>query len=167
MLSLRSTKVLPLALALAAAVGLSATPAHANGPSRWIAAMPFGAGQFQNGDVGLGIFFAGSEAALGVTSIVTGVLTMHLASASETKVTPDGRKYYLDRAEANDRIRTLTTMNRIAFASLAAFAVAGVVEAQINFGPRRAVPAEPAAPSITVSAAPVPGGGLIGFRAEF
>jgi hypothetical protein len=48
----------------------SAAHADENG-SRWIAAMPFGAGQIQNGDTGLGVFFAVGEALLGGATITT------------------------------------------------------------------------------------------------
>lgn len=78
MSTLRLARILPFALV--AAISLSAAPARADEPSRWIAALPFGVGQFQNRDVGLGSFFASSEALMGATSIVTAAVEMKLGS---------------------------------------------------------------------------------------
>src|SRR5262245_33265473 len=50
--------------------------------SRWLAAIPFGVGQFQNGQTGLGYAFLISEALLAGTSITAGVIHMQLVSDS-------------------------------------------------------------------------------------
>ena len=46
--------------------------------SRWIAALPFGVGQFQNGQEGLGYALLVSEALLAGASITSGVIYMEL-----------------------------------------------------------------------------------------
>jgi len=157
---MRSSRLLPFALA--AALGLSAAPARAEGESRWIAALPFGAGQFQNGDTGLGIFFAAGEALLGATSIGAVVAVNSLASR-DLGLRPSSS----DMSAVNESIRTAVTVNRIAFTSWAALTVAGIVEAQIRFAPRRRACLEPPRPSITPTVVPVAGGGLLGVRATF
>jgi hypothetical protein len=163
MLGLRSCSV--LSLALAASVGLSTAPARAEGPapcgSRWIAVLPFGAGQFQNRDVGLGIFFAAGEAALAGTSIATTLVVDKLAS---TNVFAPGPRPSI--ARLNDQLRTVTVVNRMAFAGWAALTAVGLIEAQVSFGPRRA-DEKSAPPSLAVAAASVPGGGMVGLHAAF
>jgi hypothetical protein len=145
-------------MALATAIALSTAPARADETgSRWLAALPFGVGQFQNGDVGLGIFFAAGQALLAGTSIATRLMVSSLASQS-----PAGPR--VDIPALNARLATAVTVNRIAFAGWAALTVAGVVEAEVSFGPRRAAPREP---SIKATAAPLPGGGMVGLRASF
>jgi hypothetical protein len=155
MLILRSSRLLPVALA--AAMGLSAAPARAEGESRWLAAVPFGAGQFQNGDVGLGIFFAAAEGTFGATSIATVVAVNLLASRD---VGPDPRGAH--RASLNKSIHTLTVANGVAFTGFALLAVSGVIEAQVNFTRKtRRLPA------IVPVAAPIPGGALLAARGTF
>lgn len=155
MLILRSSKLIPFALA--AAIGLSSTPARAEGESRWLAAVPFGAGQFQNGDTKLGIFFAASEATLGAATIGTLVAVRVLASR-DIGEDPTGAT----RASLNRSMRTLATVNRFAFAGWAALAVAGVIEAQGNFARK-----ERRRPAIVPVATPIPGGALLAVHGTF
>jgi hypothetical protein len=112
MSALCPARILPFALV--AAVGLSAAPARADDTSRWIAALPFGAGQFQNGDV-----------------------------------------------------RAVTTTNRVTFTAWAVLTAASVIEVQVNLVPRRAAPGHQRCPLVAATAAPIPGGGLVGVRAAF
>jgi len=49
----------------------------------------------------------------------------------------------------------------------AALTAAGVIEAQVSFAPRRAACREQPCPSFMATAAPVPGGGLLGIRGAF
>lgn len=164
MLALRSSRLLPLAAA--AAIGLAATPAHAHEPSRWIAALPFGVGQFQNGDVGLGVTFATGQTLLGATSIASAVMVAHLSSAGAAARHPStGRP--VDLTRLNGSIRAATTVNHIAFASWAALAVAGVIEAQVSFAPQRATPASAPLSRVRATAAPLPGGAFVGLSALF
>lgn len=164
MVAVRPARI--LTLALVAAVGLSAAPARADDASRWIAALPFGAGQFQNGDVSLGIFFAGGEVLLGATSIATAAIVMSWASIDVHRRDPD-TGWHVDVPALNDRVHTATTVNRVAFTGWAVLTAAGIIEAQVNFGPRCAVSGHQIGPSVTATAAPVPGGGLVGVRAVF
>jgi hypothetical protein len=154
-----------LSLALAAALGLWAAPARGDDTrARCIAAIPFGAGQFQNGDVGLGITFAAGEVLLGGGSIATAVIVNALASTRVSFATP------VTIAARNDHISDVVTVNRVLFAGWAALAVTGVIEAEVTIGHPRAAPKDaPSAPSpsVTATAAPIPGGASLGLRAAF
>jgi len=163
MARLRSSSTLPVALA--AALWLASAPARADPPpcpepvgSRWIAALPFGAGQFQRRDIGLGAFFAAVEAVSGGLTIGTFVAVRELSSSS---VPPSGYQ------RVNDKMRTLAVVNRTAFAAWAAFTVAGVIEAQMSFGPRRRPAGQERRPAFAATAAAVPGGGTLGVRVAF
>lgn len=157
---LRSSRLLPMAIAMA--VGLSSAPARAEGTSsRWIAALPFGIGQFQNDNFALGIAFAAAEVGLAGASIATALLTRNLAS---TRVTA-GK--FVDLTALNDSLRATVRANQVTFAAWAALTAAGVIEAQVSFAPRRAACREQPCPSFMATAAPVPGGGLLGIRGAF
>jgi tetratricopeptide (TPR) repeat protein len=94
--------------------------------SRWIAALPFGIGQFQNQNRRLGIMFAVMESAFLAASIATFV--GHNSLRDETP-TPDE----VGRAERVER--ALRIGNWISAAGLLSFYVAGVVEAEVRFKP--------------------------------
>jgi hypothetical protein len=153
---LRASRLLPLALA--ATIGLAAGPARAEG-SRWIAALPFGAGQFQNGDFALGIVFSAGEAALAGLSIATAVRT-HLLTSHASNGPPD-------LAALNSSLRTSVLTNQIAFGGWGALTVAGIAEAQVRFVPRRDDCGATPCPSVTATLAPFPGGALLGIRGAF
>ncbi len=153
----------PLPLAAAAAIALAAAPARADDAlARSIAAVPFGAGQFQNGDTALGICFAAGEALLGGASIATMLLANHLAS-----VTPSGPTQPAAVASLNQRIDGTVTANRVSFAGWAALTAAGIIEAEVTFAPRRAAPPDGERPSLSATLAAVPGGGFLGLRGRF
>src|SRR6185437_9441360 len=109
---LRPSRSWSLPLAAAAAIALAAAPAHADDAlARWIAAVPFGAGQFQNGDTVLGVCFAAGEALLGGASIATVLLTNHLAS-----VTPSAPVRPAEITSLTRSIDAAATANRVTFA---------------------------------------------------
>jgi hypothetical protein len=156
---------IPLSLALAGALSFGAAPAHAEDTrARLIAALPFGVGQFQNGDVSMGLVFAAGEAILGGASIAMVVVFNRLTSASLSPP-PPGRG--IDFAALNDRLAGVTTANRVLFTAWATFTVLGVVEAEVRLGAARTTPRDSQGPSVAATAAPVPGGALIGLRAKF
>lgn len=139
---------------------------------RWLASVPFGVGQFQNGDRGLGWLFLVSEAVtLGVT--VGGVLTeIELATLADSPRV-DGVRLN----QSLDRARLTWTVSSYAFAAIVA---AGVVQAHAAYVPefrrveRRVVPdalRKPAVPPpkarVGVGAIPVPGGAGLGVVGRF
>ena len=132
--------------------------------SRWVAMLPFGAGQFQNGQEGLGWVFLGGEALLTVGSGVSGVLSLYATAQTN------------DAIQRNDG--TATAYNRRAQAeSLAgdlfagaffATAVIGILHAQATFVPQsqhfqhRELP-----PAPKISLRPVLGPGGMGVAGTF
>lgn len=94
--------------------------------SRWIAALPFGVGQFQNQDRRLGIMFAVTESIFLVGSVATFI--GHNALRNENPSESELRRF--ERTE-----RALRISNWVSVGGLLGFYVAGVVEAQLRFKP--------------------------------
>jgi tetratricopeptide (TPR) repeat protein len=97
--------------------------------SRWIAALPFGVGQFQNGEMGLGYALLVSEAVLAGTSITAGVIHMQLISDYSRDPTAVDYNDFISRKNA------MFSLSAYSSAALALIAIGGVVEAQIEFVP--------------------------------
>lgn len=94
--------------------------------SRWIAALPFGIGQFQNENRRLGIMFAVTESAFLAASIATFI--GHNSLRDENPAPSElGRARRVERA--------LRIGNWVSVGAFLSFAVAGVVEAQVRFKP--------------------------------
>jgi hypothetical protein len=127
--------------------------------SRFVAVLPFGAGQFQNRNPGLGYVFLVSEAVLLAGSILAfGVHT----SLDPADYDVEDRRVAAAAFEEDERAWRITY-----WASTGAFiltALIGIIEAQLNFVPyrskteRRDVPEdllpEPIAPEVDVSLGP-------------
>jgi hypothetical protein len=132
--------------------------------SRWIALVPFGVGQIQNGDLRLGIAFAAGEVLLGGASLVTVAIVNKLASTNVNANTQ------IDLTKLNNQLRTAVTVNQITFAGWAALTVAGVIQAQVGFVPERTTIQKrpiPPRPTLAPIAAPVPGGAVLGLTGTF
>lgn len=130
--------------------------------SRWIAAIPGGAGQFQNGQTALGWLFLSTETALAATTMVTGVMVSSLES--------QGFVAGIDRNEINSRNDTATTINRVSFGALLTVVVVGILHAELTFVPeQRTVRQRPLRqePVLAPVISAVPTGGLLGVRATF
>ncbi|MFW2389482.1 MAG: tetratricopeptide repeat protein [Polyangiales bacterium] len=125
---------------------LAATETVEKQNSRWIAAIPFGAGQFQNGDRKLGIMFATVESALLAASIAT-----FIGHNSLRDENPSPEE--IDRARRVEK--ALRIGNWVSVGAFLSFAVAGVVEAEVRFKPvirttrKRELPNELRAPQST------------------
>jgi len=124
--------------------------------SRWVALVPFGFGQFRNGQRGLGWFFLGTEAALIVGSLVAvPVYYVNLANAHDNQgvFTNSIAQQYLDRA--NTALEVNEALNGV----FAATAVIGAIQAEVAFVPQtvkikqRPVPDLP--PAVTAPSNPV------------
>jgi hypothetical protein len=133
--------------------------------SRWIAALPFGVGQFQNGQKGLGWFFLASQAVMGGVSIGTSASLIHYNNLNEDQI---------DKEAVNATIADIQIINGVAFGAWASLVVAGVVQAQIAFVPERVSvrPRRPPAnPRPVLKAMPVvsiqPGGLYLGVAGQF
>lgn len=141
---------------------LAGRETHVVHNSRWIAGIPFGVGQFQNRQDTLGWVFLTSEAALVTTTIVTSAIAQDLS--------PRGTEPNVDKADLNDRISTLKTVNNYAFAAFVLTAVGGVVHAQLTYVPstqeekKRELPDE-LRPTPVITA--VEGGAMFGINGSF
>jgi tetratricopeptide (TPR) repeat protein len=98
--------------------------------SRLIAMIPFGVGQFQNGQDSLGYVFLLAESALAVTSIVSNVVYSQLISnyADENPATIDYTKF-------KSQVDTAYDVNVYSTVGLGVVALAGIVHAQATFVP--------------------------------
>ena len=95
---------------------------------RWIAALPFGAGQFQNGDDGLGYLFLSTEAVLGLTALTA--LSVH--TNIQTNADRAGGSVEEGVNERLDNWHLALRASSWAFVGVAAF---GILEAQLSFVP--------------------------------
>ncbi len=118
---------------------LAATETVEKVNSRWIAALPWGIGQFQNGNRKLGIMFAVTESAFLAASIATFI--GHNSLRDENPA-PDE----IERAQRVEK--ALRIGNWVSVGALVSFYIAGVVEAEVRFKPtirstrQRALPDE-------------------------
>lgn len=94
--------------------------------SRWIAALPWGIGQFQNQNRKLGIMFAVTESAFMAASIATFI--GHNSLRDENPAPSE-----IDRARRVER--ALRIGNWVSVGAFLSFAVAGVIEAEVRFRP--------------------------------
>lgn len=104
--------------------------------SRWIASIPFGVGQFHNGDTGLGVFFATSEGLAVASSIVTAIIgadrwaeytRLRRGEGLDAEVEP-GVFEALEQQYDAARV-----VNWVSVSTAAALAIAGVVQAHVAF----------------------------------
>ncbi len=122
--------------------------------SRALALLPFGVGQFRNGNRGLGRALAASEGVLLVLGVGTFLAQQQL---------PDWDPYLADSG-FSDRLRranrALNYTNWIAGSAFGALAIFGIIEAQVNFRPavvttrRRELPDEVRDDAPTTAAGP-------------
>jgi hypothetical protein len=97
--------------------------------SRWIATLPFGTGQLQNGDRTLGLTLLSSQIFLATTSVVTFVYHQFLIDRGNAMV--DNLQPVDDRLLRLERGVRIT--NQISTGLLGAVALAGIIDAQVRF----------------------------------
>lgn len=148
--------------------------------SRWLAMLPLGAGQFQNGDTTLGVVFLTSELLLGAALITSAALhadayaTSVLYSQAKQSIPDNVRQTY-------DVTATLAVASTFALVGVTAL---GIVEANLKFRPERVlgVRSRPLPPELQSSSrsepearalrlvpevAIHPAGGYLGLRGTF
>lgn len=103
--------------------------------SRWVAALPFGVGQFQNGDDGLGAFFLAGESLATLT--LAGTLAGFLRVAAEVDASPSSS--FVVTGEADRVALGLSVANWVSAGILAVLLVTGIAQAQLDFRPTRTV----------------------------
>ncbi|MBK8258905.1 MAG: hypothetical protein IPK82_40380 [Polyangiaceae bacterium] len=139
--------------------------------SRVLTFVPFGVGQFQNGDTTLGTVFLATEALAAGAAIGFGA-----AHGFYAAVDPNGKDPVTGRPVVLSELRQLVQVtalgNQIAFATWAALAVAGIVQANIAFVPEvrsvreRPIPKRPTV-VVAPTAAPTTGGLTVGVVGTF
>ena len=96
--------------------------------SRWIATVPFGVGQFQNGDKGLGVALGMLEGMAAVSSVVSYVAHERLADDEPNSA----------ELSSTQSIETAwRTANIASFSVFVALAIIGIVDAHVRFVPER------------------------------
>lgn len=140
--------------------------------SRWVAAIPFGAGQFQNRDPLLGYLFLGSEVLLAGTAIGAMVIQLDLNARADDDPPPDP-------ADLNPKLDAAYQTMVISTWGFIGVAAVGVLQAQLAFVPelKRSVkkplspelrpPAEKPGVSLLPVAHPTRGGGAFGVVGRF
>jgi hypothetical protein len=98
---------------------------------RWIAAVPFGAGQFQNGDATLGWVFLGTETVLGIAALTSLAVHSHLQTEVDRIVARrlDVASGVQDRLNDWHLALTLSSYGFIGAAAL------GILQGQLAFVP--------------------------------
>lgn len=100
---------------------------------RWVAFVPFGVGQFQNGDDVWGSLLLSSELLTLGAAVTAVALELGVHSAAD-----GGRKVKAEFADRfNEPIQTYRQLGVLASAGFIFLAVVGVLEANINFVPER------------------------------
>lgn len=139
--------------------------------SRWIAALPLGVGQFQNGEVALGATLLTGQVLAVAASIVTNVL-VDSRTAVDPRLPDPSTGGKIDVDALNTEIQSLTIANRVSIGVAAGLAVIGVIQAQVAFVPervrieKRPLPKPPSAsvaPTVAVDAT----GGSVGLVGSF
>jgi hypothetical protein len=130
---------------------------HTN--SRLLAMIPFGAGQFQNGQTGLGWTFLLSEGALAIGSGIAAGFWYYYVQQEQT-----GLSHNNGTAEGYRNLAAGWSLGGdIAFGGFALLAAIGVVHAQLTFVPEHVETRKRPLPPISVAPTIVPGGlGLVG-----
>lgn len=95
---------------------------------RWIGLVPFGVGQFQNGDTGLGWVFFSTEALLAGTAL-TSLAVRSYIQADLARV-PSA-----DEVDVNARLQGWHTTLELSAYGLLGVAALGILEAQLSFEP--------------------------------
>jgi hypothetical protein len=134
--------------------------------SRFIALLPFGVGQFQNGQTTAGWMFLGTQALFGAGAIVSA-----LASSYEYSQAKDlnSKNQVLQATAAYNNSVTWAIINYSLLGAFGLDAVLGIVHAQTTFVPQREETRKRAIPmlSLTPMVAPVVGGASVGVGGAF
>jgi hypothetical protein len=100
--------------------------------SRWLATVPFGVGQFQNGQRGLGVALAMAETFAAVTSVVT--YFGHQGMVGDNATASNSN-------DLEQRERIWRAANWASFGTFAVLAIAGIVDAHVRYVPARVIQA--------------------------
>lgn len=104
--------------------------------SRWLAAIPFGVGQFQNGDEPLGWTLLVSETLMALTAISATITHQLYTSAAAQALARLDREAVVS---FNESLRVAEVVDWISLGTFVVLALSGVVEAQLNFVANRTI----------------------------
>ncbi|MDQ3035479.1 MAG: hypothetical protein M3Y87_23945 [Myxococcota bacterium] len=104
--------------------------------SRWLALVPFGVGQFQNGNDELGWAFLVTEVLLAGTAVAAQIWWQEV-NAFVVRALDDNPLTLV--SGANQQLEIAFAMHWTAVAAFAAVTVGGIIEAQVDFVPTRVV----------------------------
>ena len=104
--------------------------------SRWLAAIPFGVGQFQNGNDGLGWTLLASDIAL--AAVALGSTVWHQSLVGQVAYARS-RGAFEAVAEGNRLLEIAATLDWAALSALGTLAISGILEAQLTFVPARRI----------------------------
>ncbi len=137
--------------------------------TRWLALVPFGVGQFQNGEKSLGYVFLTSEILLAASTLTTLGIETHLVLATSRADKP--------QQSINGTLTNWNTALIYSSYTWLSVSLIGIIEAQLAFVPeqrqvrRRALPPalrpETSRLEVRPSAIPVPGGAVFGLSGRF
>jgi hypothetical protein len=133
--------------------------------SRWLAMVPFGVGQFQNGQDTLGWVFLSSEVLLAVASISGASIYLYEQLQANDAVL---RHDVLEAASYEQRAQFAAIVGDSFGAAFFGVAVVGVVHAQLTFVPERVESRKRDIPPLSLSPFVGPGAGPgLGLRGSF
>jgi hypothetical protein len=122
---------------LAAIENLATTQTTIEHHSRWIALMPFGAGQFQNGRTVAGFGFLIGEGALAVAAGVTGAISLSKSSQAQNiyrdNPTPANPAVTGPATDARDDAVNWRYANLVCAGAFVVTAVIGIVQANVEY----------------------------------
>lgn len=112
--------------------------------SRLVAMVPFGVGQFQNDDIGLGIFFLSSQVVMIGGAITTAAIFQNnvddfvraCTGPLPRETIPEGETDEVVCDEAETQLQALRVANWVTIGSAFALIVSGIIEAQVSFTPQ-------------------------------
>lgn len=132
--------------------------------SRWLALVPFGVGQFQNGKESLGYVFLTSETLLAASTLTElGIYTHLVLQANRLEL--NGQKPVRSTNDQLTNWHTALTYTSYAWLGVS---LIGIIEAEADFVPvQRVVRKRPLPPELRPSAQAVPGGATLGIEGTF
>jgi hypothetical protein len=137
--------------------------------SRWKALIPFGVGQFSNGQTGLGWMFLVSESVFAAGSLLGGSLMLY-NSIQQNNASSSGES---GLAEAyNNRANSWFIAGNVLFGLFAATAIGGVLHAELTYVPERVTTRKRELPlgdasRLTLTLSPLVGPTGLGIQGRF
>ena len=132
--------------------------------TRWLALVPFGAGQFQNGKETLGYVFLTSEVLLAASTLTTlGIETQRVLAVN--RLQREGKQ---PASGTNDSLQQLHTAMKVSSYAWLGVSIIGIIEAQLSFvSEQRRVQKRPLPVELRPSAEVNPGGVFLGMSGKF